>query len=84
MIIGGCSLTFILTEDEDQSAEYIRMPPPCCCMSGTLIMLEISSNYVQKVQQRAAHWVLNDYGRFSSVTSMLGQLSWPTLQTHYN
>ena len=36
---------------------------------------------LEKVQQRAARWVLNDYGRFSSVTSMLDQLSWPTLQT---
>ena len=36
-----------------------------------------------KVQRRAAHWVLNDYGRFSSVTSMLDKLSWPTLQTRH-
>ena len=34
----------------------------------------------EKVQQRAAHWVLNDYGRLSSITSMLDQLLWPTLQ----
>ena len=27
---------------------------------------------LEKVQQRAAHW---DYGRFSSVSSMLNQLS---------
>ena len=25
----GCSLTFILTEDEDWSTEYIRVSPPC-------------------------------------------------------
>ena len=37
---------------------------------------------LEKVQQRAALWMLNDYGRFSSVNSMLDQLSWPTLQTH--
>ena len=37
---------------------------------------------LENVQWRAAHWMLNDYGRFSSVTSMLDQLSWPTLQTH--
>ena len=36
---------------------------------------------LEKVQRRAARWVLNDYGRFSSVTLMLNQLSWPTLQT---
>ena len=32
------------------------------------------------MQWRAACWVLNDDGRFSSVTSMLDQLSRPTLQ----
>ena len=36
----------------------------------------------EKIEQRAALWVLNDYGIFSSVTLMLDQLSWPTLQTH--
>ena len=36
---------------------------------------------LEKVQQRAARWVLNDYGRSSSVSSMLNQLSWPTLQS---
>ena len=37
---------------------------------------------LEKVQRRAARWVLNDYGQFSSVISMLDQLSWPALQTH--
>ena len=36
---------------------------------------------LEKVQQRAACCVLNDYGRFILVTSMLDQLSWPTLHT---
>ena len=35
---------------------------------------------LEKVQRRAARWVLNDYGRFSSVYLMLDQLKWPTLQ----
>ena len=26
---GVCPLTFILTEDKDQSTEYIGVPPPC-------------------------------------------------------
>ena len=30
---------------------------------------------------KAARWVLNDYDRFSSVSSMLNQSSWPTLQS---
>ena len=32
----------------------------------------------RKVQRRAA---LNDYGRFSAVSLLLNQLSWPTLQS---
>ena len=28
-IFGGCPLTFILTEDEDRSTEYIGVSPPC-------------------------------------------------------
>lgn len=35
---------------------------------------------LEKVQQRAARWVLSDYGRQSSVTKILTQLSWPTLK----
>jgi len=37
---------------------------------------------LEKVQQRAACWVMNDYGRCSSVTSMLKQFSWPAVQFH--
>ena len=37
---------------------------------------------LEKVQLRTARWVLNNYGRFNSVTSVLDHLSWPTLQTH--
>ena len=40
---------------------------------GDIIVLE-------KVQQRGAQWVLNDYGKFNSVALMLNQLSWQTLQ----
>ena len=36
---------------------------------------------LEKVQRRVARWVLNDYDRFSSVSSMLNQLSWPTIQS---
>ena len=35
---------------------------------------------LEKVQRRAARWVLNDFNRFSSVTAMLQHLSWPSLQ----
>ena len=33
-----------------------------------------------KIQRRAARWMLNDYSRYSSVTSVLQQLQWPTLK----
>ena len=36
---------------------------------------------LEKVQRRAARWVLNDYNRYSSVTAMLQQLSWPSLES---
>ena len=35
---------------------------------------------LEKVQQPGARWVLSNYGRQSSVTRMLTQLGWPTLQ----
>ena len=38
---------------------------------------------LEKVQRQAAKWVLSDYGRQSSVTRMLTQLGWPTLQHHH-
>jgi hypothetical protein len=34
---------------------------------------------VEAVQRRAARFVFHDYGRYSSVTSMLDELQWPTL-----
>ena len=41
--------------------------------------------YIKDIQQlekvrRSARWVLNDYSYMSSVTSILQQLSWPTLK----
>ena len=34
---------------------------------------------LEKVQRRAAHWVMSDYSWSSSVTVMLDHLGWPTL-----
>ena len=36
---------------------------------------------LEKIQHRAARWVISDYNRTSSMTEMLNQLSWPTLWT---
>ena len=38
---------------------------------------------VKKIQRRASRWLLNDYSRYSSVTSMLQQLQWPTLEERH-
>jgi len=35
---------------------------------------------LEKVQHRAVRWALNDYGRYSSVSSMLAKLGWVTLK----
>ena len=37
-------------------------------------------NRLESIQLRAARWVFSDYRRTSSVSSMLQQLSWPSLQ----
>ena len=37
---------------------------------------------IEKIQRRAARWILSDYLQQSSVTNMLNQLHWPTLQLH--
>ena len=38
---------------------------------------------LEKVQRHAARWIFNDYSRFSSVSAILAELSWPSLQTHH-
>ena len=35
---------------------------------------------LEKVQRRAARWVLNDFSRYSSVTRMIEHLTWPSLE----
>ena len=35
---------------------------------------------IEKIQRRAARWVLSDYSYYSSVTDILKCLKWPTLQ----
>ena len=35
---------------------------------------------LEKVQRRAARWVMNDYSWYSSVSNMLNNLNWPPLQ----
>ena len=35
---------------------------------------------LEKVQRRAARWVLNDFSWYSSVTAIIERLSWPSLE----
>ena len=35
---------------------------------------------LEKIQRRAARWVMNDYNRYSSVSDMLHNLNWQSLQ----
>jgi len=35
---------------------------------------------LEKIQRRAARWVLNDFSRYSSVLAMIDHLSWPSLE----
>ena len=37
-------------------------------------------NTLEKIQRRAARWVMNDYGRYSSVSNLLHDLNWQPLQ----
>ena len=37
-------------------------------------------NHIEMIQRRAARWVNHDYSSYSSVTSMIRQLGWRTLQ----
>ena len=39
-------------------------------------------NALQKIQHRVAHWVMNDYGRYSSVSNLLHDLNWQPFQVH--
>ena len=39
---------------------------------------------VERVRQRAARWVKVDYRMTSSVTVMLNDLKWSTLQKHHH
>ena len=37
-------------------------------------------NKIEMLQRRAAHWVCNDYSLYSSVTYMLSNLGWRSLE----
>ena len=44
------------------------------------IVTDTANDKIEMVQRRAARFVTNDYGRTSSVTEMIANLGWDTLQ----
>ena len=57
------------------------------CTLMVIIIIIIWTPHLQKdilklesIQRRSARFVLNDYTRLSSVTSMIQKLGWPTLK----
>ena len=68
---------------EVKAASYLAMVRPQL-EYASVVLDPIYNNDIHKlenIQRRAARWVLKDYNRYSSVTSMLKHLSWPELQT---
>jgi len=60
----------------------------CVCIRQSMSAHDIANinqsvhiTNIEKIQKRAVHWVLHDYSRHSSVTSMLQQLQWPSLES---
>ena len=48
-------------------------------VSGTRTLSFILIKYLERVQRRAARWVMSDFQRTSSVTTMLNTLGWRNL-----
>ena len=68
-----------------KAAAYLAMVRPQL-EYASVVWDPIYNSDVQKlenIQRRAARWVLKDYSRYSSVTSMLQHLSWPELKTRH-
>ena len=49
----------------------------------TLTMVAKDIQALEKVQRRAARWVMSDYSWSSRVTIMLDHLGWPTLSERH-
>ena len=66
-----------------KSAAYLSLVCPILEYSSSVwdpyLLTDIQS--IDKVQRHAARWVSSDYNKFSSMTSMLNDLQWPTLSS---
>ena len=67
-----------------KSTVYLSLVRPILEYSSPVwdpyLLADIQS--IEKVQRSVARWVSSDYSRFTSVTSMLNKLQWPTLSSH--
>ena len=52
--------------------KHFHQPIDCIILSTSMIIFSYRYHY---------RWALNDFGRYSSVTAMLQQLSWPSLNS---
>ena len=48
------------------------------CLGPSPIVYLISN--IEKIQRRAARWILSDFSRYSSVSTLLAQLQWSSLE----
>ena len=65
-----------------KESAYLTLVRPCleyvaCVWDPCQLYLK---KEIEKVQKRAVRWTLSDYSRYSSVTEMLSQLQWATLE----
>ena len=66
---------------EVKESAYPTLVRPCleyaACVWDNQLYLK---KEIEIVQRRAARWTLSDYSRYNSVTEMLSQLRWATLE----
>ena len=67
---------------EVKESAYLTLVRPCleyaaCVWDPHQLYLK---KEIEKVQRRAVRWTLSDYSRYNSVTEMLSQLQWATLE----
>ena len=70
---------------EVKEAAYLTLVRPCLEYASSvwdpyqLYLIYLISS-IEKIQRRAARWTLSDYNRYSSVSNMLKQLQWSSLE----
>ena len=71
---------------EVKETAYLTLVRPCLEYASSVwdpYQLYLISN-IEKIQRRAARWTLSDYNRYSSVSNMLKQLQWSSLEKRWS